>query len=208
LPSARAGAAMDGLDCSRELLAVLKRKLESEPGDVRARVRLFEGDMRCFDLGVTYHLITVPFRPLQHLFTVDDQLAAFHCFNKHLIPGGKLAFNVFYPNFQLLEQTGEEVQDLEWQDPADPGITVRRSFIRLSVNKLLQHFDGLFIFRSYRGEELVNEERSKLRMSYYTYPHLQLLLRVSGFSIAKEIGSFEGEPISVCKEMIIVATKD
>ena len=44
-------------------------------------------------------------------------------------------------------------------------------------------------------------------MSYYTYPHLQLLLRSAGLTIAEEYGSFEGEPISICREMIVVARK-
>jgi hypothetical protein len=55
---------------------------------------------------------------------------------------------------------------------------------------------------------LVQEERSDLRMSYYTYPHLRLLLRYSGFTIAEENGSFVKEPISRCHEMIINARKE
>ncbi len=63
-------------------------------------------------------------------------------------------------------------------------------------------------FRSYRAGELVQKERSELRMSYYTYPHVQLLLRSSGLTIAEEYGSFAREPITRCHEMIIIARKD
>jgi hypothetical protein len=196
------------LDFSTDLLSILKGKIKSEPQELQDRVSLYQGDMRDFALGKTYDLITVPFRPLQHLFTVEDQLAAFRSFGAHLKSGGKLAFNVFFPNFQLLDEVGVEKVELEWIDPQDGSITVRRSFIRKSVDKLKQFFEGEFIFRSYRGDQLVNEERSALNMSFYTYPQILLLLKATGFRVKEEYGSYDKEPISVCKEMIFIAEKE
>jgi SAM-dependent methyltransferase len=208
LPTARAGVRIDGLDLSPDLLNILKNKLNSETKELQKnRVSLYEGDMRNFALGKIYDLITVPFRSLQHLFTIDDQLAAFRCFSAHLRLGGKLVFNVFYPNFQLLDEVSVEKVDFEWIDPQDTSITVRRSFIRKSVDKLNQFFEGEFIFRSYRGEKLINEERSALNLSFYTYPQVLLLLKSAGFKVNEEYGSFDREPISICKEMIFIAEK-
>jgi len=65
----------------------------------------------------------------------------------------------------------------------------------------------LSIFRSYRGEQLIQEERSVLNMSYYTYPHVRLLLKDAGFKVKEEYGSYDKEPISICKEMIFIAEK-
>ncbi len=208
IPIARAGVRIDGFDFSPELLSILREKLKSEAPELRDQISLYEADMRDFALGQLYDLITIPFRPLQHLFTVDDQLSAFRCFHAHLNRGGKLAFNVFYPNFQLLEEVGVERMELEWRDPLDSSITVRRSFLRTSVDKLNQISRGEFIFRSYRGEELLNEERSTLNMSYYSYPQILLLLRSTGFRVREEFGTFDKEPISVCKEMIFVVEKE
>lgn len=84
LPTARSGVRRDGLDFSPDLLGILRNKIKSEPQEVQDRVSLHQGDMRNFSLVKTYNLITVPFRPLQHLFKVDDQLAAFRCFSYHL----------------------------------------------------------------------------------------------------------------------------
>jgi SAM-dependent methyltransferase len=207
LPLAKAGVQIDGLDFSPVLLSILRNKLSQEPTEIKDHVALHQGDMRNFSLGKTYDLITVPFRPLQHLFTVDDQLAAFRCFSAHLERGGNLAFNVFYPNFQLLDEVGAEKMELEWIDAQDSSITIRRSFLRKSVDKLNQVFEGEFIFRSYRGEQLVEEEHSALHMSYYTYPQALLLLKTAGFRVKEEYGSYDKEPISVCKEMIFVAEK-
>ncbi|MDD2942432.1 MAG: class I SAM-dependent methyltransferase [bacterium] len=208
LPTAKAGVRIDGLDFSPDLLGILNNKLKSEPREVQSRVELHHGDMRDFSLGKTYDLITVPFRPIQHLFTVNDQLAAFRCFNAHLKSAGKLAFNVFYPNFKLMEEVGVENSDLEWIDPQDASITVRRSFLRKSFDKLNQFFEGELIFRSYRDQQLVNEERSTLNMSFYTYPQIILLLKSAGFRVTEEYGSYDKEPISICKEMIFIAEKE
>ncbi len=93
LPTARAGISIDGLDFSPEFLAILREKLCGEAPEVQARVSLYLEDMRSFSLGKTYHLMTIPFGPLQHLFTVDDQLAAFRCCHAHLNAGGRIAFN-------------------------------------------------------------------------------------------------------------------
>lgn len=128
LPIARAGVQIDGFDFSPDMLSMLREKLLKEASEVASRVSLHQGDMRNFSLGKTYDLITVPFRPLQHLFTVDDQLAAFRCFNHHLSKGGKLAFNVFYPNYKPLDEIGVEKKELEWKDPNDESLTVHRFF--------------------------------------------------------------------------------
>jgi hypothetical protein len=163
--------------------------------------------MSALRLGQAYRLVIASFRSLRHLHTVDDQPRAFTAIAHHVAPGGCFAFNVFYPDYRSLEEVGTETQEMEWVDPDDGSLTVRRSYRRKAVDRLLQLIDGEFIFRSYRDGELVKEERAELRMSYYTYPHLQLLLRASGSTVAEEHGSFEKEPISRCHEMIIVARK-
>ena len=208
LPIARSGVPIDGVDLSSELLAILKAKLAREPEELRTRVALHEGDMRELCLEPAYRLVIAPFRSLQHLHTVGDQLRAFTSIARHVVPGGFFAFNVFYPDYRLLEELGTETQELEWVDPDDASLTVRRFYLRKAVDRLRQVIDGEFIFRSYRDGVLVQEERSDLRMSYYTYPHLRLLLRSSGLTIAEEYGSFEKEPISRCREMIVIARKE
>ena len=207
LPAARAGVQIDGVDFSAAFLEILREKLAREAPEVRARVSLYEADMRNFSLGKKYDLIMIPFGPLQHLFTIDDQLAALRCCSAHLNTGGRLVFNLFFPNYKLLDEIGVDKTEVEWTDPLDHSITVRRSFLRKSVDKLNQAFEGEFIFRSYRGESLVNEERAPVTMSYYTYPHVLLLLKCTGLSSIEEYGSYEREPISVCKHMIFIAEK-
>jgi len=102
LPSARAGYEITGLDASAAMLEVCRRKLTREGSDVQERVALHAGDMRAFDLGRKFALVTIPFRPFQHLETIADQLACLACVRRHLAPGGRFAFDLFDPRLEVL----------------------------------------------------------------------------------------------------------
>ena len=102
IPTARAGLTIVGLDYSAAMLTRCRAKLEEEPADVRARVELHEGDMRDFALGQRFALVTIPFRPFQHLLTVDDQLACLTSIHRHLEPGGRLILDLFNPSLDYL----------------------------------------------------------------------------------------------------------
>src|SRR5512136_2897760 len=84
IPTARAGINITGIDLSAHMLDVCQRKLAQETAEVQARVQIDQADMRDFDLGQTFTLITIPFRPFQHLIEVEDQVACLRCVQRHL----------------------------------------------------------------------------------------------------------------------------
>ncbi len=113
IPTARAGVAITGLDLSPNMLEICREKLKAEPEEVQSRVRLVERDMRQFELSQTFRLVTLPFRPFQHLTTVEDQLACLGCLHRHLTEGGRLILDIFNPRLESLVETnfGEELSD-------------------------------------------------------------------------------------------------
>jgi SAM-dependent methyltransferase len=203
LEIARAGKDVFGVDQSDAMLNVFRRKLSAEP-DVERRVSLTKGDMRTFQLGRTFPLVLIPFRPLQHMLTLEDQIAAFENARRHLEPDGLLGFDVFFPIPAVLDQPiGVERPEREWTDANRH--TVKRFYVRERWDKLNQVMHGSFIFRTYAGDQQIGEERSSLEMSYYTYPELRLILKLTGFEIVEQYGSFARDPITVEREIIIVA---
>ncbi len=102
LQNARAGIECVGLDLSSRMLLLCREKLGLEPPEVRCRVKLIQGDMRHFDLGRQFPLITIPFRPFQLLVTVEDQLSCLDAVYRHLAPGGRLILDVFNPSLPFL----------------------------------------------------------------------------------------------------------
>lgn len=208
LPIAREGIAIHGVDNSAPMLSALRKNLQREPKDVRELVSVIEGDMRTFRSNRQYPLVIIPFRPVQHLYTVEDQLAAFKTAAFHLEDEGVLAFDVFFPKFELIYAgINEEIHELEWPHKADAGKIVRRYFRKESVDKINQNFTATFIFRTYQGGKVVQEETEPLKMSYYTYPHLRALFLLAGLEIVEEYGSFARTPLDNNAEQMVFLLK-
>ena len=209
LPIARAGIEIHGLDASPAMLEVLRAHIAREPAEVQHRVTVHEGDMRTFRAPQKYALVTVPFRPMQHMYTVPDQLAALKTAAFHLRAGGIFAFDVFFPKFEgVLAKAGEEQLELEWKPAAPPGRMIRRYLRRETLDKLNQNFTATFIYRSYDGEALVHEETAPLKMAYYTYPQLKALFLLAGLEVVEEYGSFAKTPLdNDATDMVFVLKK-
>jgi SAM-dependent methyltransferase len=204
LPIAQAGIEIHGLDNSFPMLDVLRKKMGQEPADVQRRITLHDGDMRNFRLNRTFPLVTIPFRPMQHLFTIADQVATLKSAAAHVASGGLLAFDVFYPKFERLSQKiGEEQLEVEWSPT--PETLIRRFYRKDAIDKINQSISLTFIFRTFREEQLIREETEALKMSYYTYPHLRALFLMADLEPVAEFGSFAKTPLdNTAEEMIFL----
>jgi SAM-dependent methyltransferase len=206
LPIARESIDIEGVDTSLPMLQVLTSHIENEPPEIRRRITLHEGDMRDFRLREKFPLVIIPFRPLQHMYTLQDQLRALATAAFHLRKNGILAFDVFYPKMELISAgVGQEIVDLEWQ--ANSNSVVRRCFRKDSVDKINQVFSFTFIFRTYKGDKLVREESEPFKLSYYTYPHLKALFRLERLEPVAEYGSFAKTPLDNTAEQMIFLLK-
>lgn len=209
LPIARAGIEIHGLDQSSAMLDVLNQKLAREPDEIRHRVTLHSGDMRSARLNIQFPLVIIPFRPLQHMHTIDDQIAALRTAAAHLNDRGRFVFDVFHPKFDLmLSGIGEERLEMEWPVEDRPGTIIRRFFRKDSTDKVRQSFSGTFIYRTFEGDRLVREETAPLHMTGYSYPQLRALFLLADLEVVEEYGSFAKTPLdNTATEMIFVLRK-
>ena len=210
VPTAREGLEITGLDLSPHMLKVCRERLEGESQEVRARVRLVEADMRGFDLGRTFRLVTLPFRPFQHLLTVEDQLACLGCLRRHLQPGGRLILDVFNPSLEGLtrQNLGEEIApEPEFVMPDGRRVVrkhkmVARDFfqqvIRTDLVYYVTHPDG-------RQERLVHA----LAMRYFFRFEAGHLLARAGFEVEQLYADYDKSPYGSKDpgELIFVARK-
>jgi hypothetical protein len=179
-------------------------KIWREPEPVRQRVTVHQGDMRTVRLNRKFPLVIIPFRPMQHMFTIEDQVAALQTAAAHFTDDGVLAFDVFYPKFDSVwTEVGEEIQEMEWPSAADPAKIVRRFFRKDSIDKINQIFYFTFIFRTYQSGELILEETEAFQLGYYTYPHLRALFQLAGLEPIAEYGSFAKTPLDNTAEQMI-----
>jgi SAM-dependent methyltransferase len=204
LPIARKGIEIHGVDNSRPMLKILENSLARETREVRQRVTLHEGDMRDFRLGTQYPLVMIPFRPMQHMESVQDQVGALSTAALHLTETGILVFDVFYPKFEMIAGgIGEERFEMEWTPGSDPTTLVRRYFRKEVVDKINQVFGFIFIYRTFRDGQLILEETEAFKLAYYTYPHLRALFLLAGLEPVAEYGSFAKVSLDNTAEQMI-----
>ncbi|MEO8449482.1 MAG: class I SAM-dependent methyltransferase [Gemmatimonadota bacterium] len=209
IPIARAGLEVVGLDLSPTMLGVCRERLRNEPPEVQSRVKLVQADMREFDLDGTFNLVTIPFRPFQHLVTVEDQVSCLDSVHRHLVHRGVLVLDLFNPSLDfLVRPTGEEA-------PAEPefsmpdGRRVIRRHRIVSHDRLRQtnqveliyyvtHADG-------RKERLVHA----FPMRYLFRYEAEHLLARAGFEIVQLYGGYDksGYGTTYPGELIFVARK-
>src|SRR6266481_5927938 len=92
---AEAGKRITGLDLSERMLERAVKKRGALRVEARERIHFVQGDMARFDLGEKFRLVIIPFRPLQHLLEVHQQINSLEIVRKHLAPGGRLILDVF-----------------------------------------------------------------------------------------------------------------
>jgi SAM-dependent methyltransferase len=210
IPTARAGIQITGLDLAESMLAVCREQLQAEGEDVRARVQLVQADMRNFDLAQTFRLVTLPFRPFQHLTTVEDQLACLGCIHRHLAPQGRLVLDLFNPSLNYLtsDTLGLEMsEEPEFSMPDGRRVTrcskvVARDYFN-QVNQVeliyyITHPDG-------RTERLVHP----FPMRYLFRFEAEHLLARSGFAVEQVYAGYDRSPYGskYPGELIFVAKK-
>ena len=210
IPTARAGTAITGLDLSEHMLAVCRERLAQEPPAVQDRVDLLLADMRDFDLGRTFALATIPFRPFQHLTTVEDQMACLQTIHRHLEPGGLLILDLFNPKLEFLTLDNVGLEEFEEGDFTMPdGRRVRRSSKTVSRDLFEQVQRAELIY--YVTHPDGTEERLVHAFSMrwlYRFEAEHLLARC-GFTVQALYADYEKRPFGAVYpgELIFVARK-
>ncbi|MBE0411177.1 MAG: class I SAM-dependent methyltransferase [Anaerolineales bacterium] len=195
IPTARAGVKVVGLDLSAHMLDVCRQRLLSEPEDVQSRVQLVQADMRDFELSQTFQLVTIPFRPFQHLTTVDDQLACLACVHRHLDKGGKLILDFFNPSLPALtsDTVGEEVkEEPEFRMPDGRRVVRRHKVVARDYFNQINHVELIYYVTHPDGREerLVHA----FPMRYLFRFEAEHLLVRSGFEVEAVYADFDKNP--------------
>jgi SAM-dependent methyltransferase len=210
IPTARAGIPIDGIDLSPYMLAVCKQRLEQEPAEVQQRVQLELADMRAFDLGQTFKLITIPFRPFQHLVEVEDQIACLRCIHRHLAGDGRFILDLFNPFLPALarEVTGEEQGDEpEFTMPDGRRVLRRNRIVARDVFKQYQDVELIYNITHPDGrtERIVHA----FPMRYFFRYEVEHLLARCGFEVEALYAEYDKSPYGsqYPGELIFVARK-
>ena len=208
LPIAREGVRVVGLDLSSAMLGLAREKSEG-----LSTVRWVEGDMRAFELPERFGLVFIPYRSFQHLLTVADQLSCLRCIHRHLVPGGRLALNIFNPDIVVMGQwlgarrgglqrrrddyrhprSGRAVKAWESREYRPAAQEVETTFLDEELDD-----EGAVVSRVYRG----------LKLRYIFRFEMEHLFARAGFEVEALYGDFFGGAFqSTSPEMVWVARR-
>lgn len=195
LPTAKAGIEITGLDSSPAMLAVCRRKLAEEPAEVQSRIELAEGDMRRFDFGRLFRLVTIPFRAFQHLIAVEDQLACLGAIHHHLAPSGRLALDVFNPSVphltdeRLLEELNREPP---FTMPDGRKVLRRHHIVSRDLFNQTQQVELIYrvTYAGGREERLVH----RFTLRYFFRFEVEHLLVRTGYQVEDVYADFDRSP--------------
>lgn len=209
IPTAAAGYEVVGLDLSENMLTRCREKLARQPREVRERVRLVHGDMVSFDLGETFSLVTTPFRPFQHLLSVEEQLTCLGSVHRHLAEGGKLVLDVFQPDIGRLtdpkfKQETEEFPEVKLPD----GRCLRRTSRIVAVHPAEQYSEVELTYYVTHAGGRREQFGQRFPFRYFFRYEVEHLLARCGFRVVELLGDFDRSPLrEASPEMIFVAEK-
>ncbi len=209
IPIARKGIEITGLDLSEAMLKVLGRRLADEPEEVRKRVHLFHADMIDFRIDAKFVLIIIPFRPLQHLVSVEEHLACLRCANRCLTTKGRIAFDVYHPNPRGLYDPAWLKESEDFADVALPdGRKLRRAHRIVAFHRAQQYNDVEYYFDVTGADGRVERTVQAFPFRYFFRYEVEHLLARCGFRIVDLFGAFDRSAFGDdSPEMIFVADK-
>ena len=217
IPIARLGFAVTGLDIVPGMLAQARRKSAGLP------TCWVEGDARTFDLGERFRLIFLTGNAFQAFLTRADQEALLERVRAHLHDDGLLAFETRNPrwdtgetrdveaDWQAIGQNGQaglfanlETREAEevWRTYTDSS----RRDVRVSKTQVYDHVAQILHWTTYRRWRADDQEHTKItRIAVrYTFPQeLAALLYYNGFTIIRQYGDWNLEPLTAASTSII-----
>lgn len=189
----RAGHEVIGSDISMPMLRKAAARIHGLGRAARARGALVCADMRTFSLGARFPLAIMAFNSFEHLYTRVEVSACLDRVRDHLLPGGRLVFDIQNPDLQWLVRDPRK----RW---ARTRFTHPRTGQRMvySTNHDYDPVSQIVLIRLYYETELPHGSETRmvtLSQRKFFPAELEALLAANGFVMEARYGDFEGNPL-------------
>lgn len=200
LPSLQAGVDIEGIDLFESMLARLRTKAAA----LGLSPTLHQADMSDFQLARRFALIVIPFNAFIHNMTQEAQIRCLMLCREHLLPGGLLAFDTFFPSHAIVG-TPENTRVLEGELPhPTTGLPMRmydtRTFDRVAQT---QHSINELVLLDAEGN-VAKVHKTQCDSRYVYKNEMELLLRAAGFARWEICGDFDRRPLTLETDAMIV----
>jgi SAM-dependent methyltransferase len=216
IPLARAaavsGVQIVGLEREASMLEEACRKRALLSHTERSCLRFIHGDMRDWRTEEPFDLIIAPCSSLSHLLTVDEQIDTWRCAYRNLRNGGRLVADLSMPNLgayadsmQTPPRAFVEI-DIDARDPRTGTRLLRYKTTRYLPHE--QRAEIRFLYDKYPDGERVDRYVSDFDCHVYYPREVELLFRLTGFSIEGWFGDYSARRLrGTSRQMIGVGRK-
>jgi SAM-dependent methyltransferase len=205
IPLAREGVRLTGLDISKEMLKMARKKILEDEKTMK-NITLVQGDMRTFDLRKKYNLILIAFRSFQSLLTREDQVACLEAVHRHLSGEGGFVLDLFAPRHDFLAMEKRRVDLGEFCDEENDVNINRRAEDSYNLAEQTLHENRFYEWTDKRGE--FHREIWSFDLAYLFRYEAELLLEKCGFEVEQVYGDFDKSPYDYYSgEQIFVTRK-
>jgi SAM-dependent methyltransferase len=172
VPTAAAGVPVIGVDSSRGMLEVCAEAVAT--AGVAGLVDLRLGDLADPPVLERVPLVTCPFRAYLHLHTDEERLRALAGARRLLVPGGRLAFDVFAPGADDVAETHGR-----WLE-REPGIFERADW----------DLERRRLTLSVRG----SDDATTMELAWLSPEEWRALIEQAAFEVVDHYGWFDRRP--------------
>lgn len=199
LDALHAGADIYGIDISRHMIDVLKKKITPDQ-----HYRVSVQDILEIDTKRKFDLVIAPFRMFSHLTEVKQQLKALNRINKILSKNGLFIFDLYVPDPLMISQGIDGITDFEGEYAQ--GKTVKRTIrMKADIVRQISYVNMEFEWDE-DGKTITNDWDFEMR--FFFHYELEHLVTLSNLRLEKICGDFlENELNTESKEFIVFCRK-
>jgi SAM-dependent methyltransferase len=200
LPCLAEGVDIEGLDLYEPMLQTLRAKAARRG----LTPTLHQADMSEFSLPRRYALVMIPFNAVIHNMTQESQIRCFERCREHLLPGGLLAFDTFFPSLEIVG-AAPNTRVLEGETPHPVTGFPMRMYDTRTFDRVAQVQHSLNELELLAADGSVQAVYRSQVSSRYVYKHeMELLLRIAGFARWEICGDFDRRPLTRETDAMIV----
>ncbi|MBI3866388.1 MAG: class I SAM-dependent methyltransferase [Planctomycetia bacterium] len=192
LPCLQAGVDIEGVDLYEPMLRTLRAKAAA----LSLSPRVHQADMSDFSVPRKFALVMIPFNAFIHNMTQAAQIRCLELCREHLLPGGLLAFDTFFPSLEYFSLP-EKTRVLEGEVPHPQTGLPMRMYDTRTFDRVAQTQHSLNEFQLLAADGSIAAVHRSEIISRYIFKHeMELLLRVAGFARWEICGDFDRRPLT------------
>jgi SAM-dependent methyltransferase len=201
---ARAGFDVVGIDAMPSMLEHARAQSTHLPEACRERLTLRRADMRSLRLGRRFPLVIAPFNAFMHLYHRTDLERTLARCRAHLLPRGRLVFDVAMPDLRALLQDPERLYACAGlSDPRDGQRYVHREASHYDPAEQVRSVTMLFQQR----DAPHTQHAVPLTQRQFFPAELEALLHYNGFEVEQRYGDFARGALSAQSETQVIISR-